>query len=81
MSHHVGLLHGDLLDSLEITDPIVEGINDNNIRHVWDSVPGIAYIFIVLLETLIMLLLDSLQGFWSGGMLVCAWEVPDELVI
>jgi hypothetical protein len=42
IGHHLGLFHGDLLHRLDITDPVVEGINDLNVLDVRDSVPGIA---------------------------------------
>jgi hypothetical protein len=62
ISHRSRLLHGDLLNSLDIIDPIMEDIDDLNVRDVWDSVPGIAETFHVTLKAFIMLLLDSLQG-------------------
>jgi hypothetical protein len=41
IGHHSGLIHGDLLNSLDITNLIVEGINDIDVLDVQDSVPGI----------------------------------------
>jgi hypothetical protein len=38
----------------------MEGIDDLNILNMWDSILGIAKMFHVILNTLIMLLLDSL---------------------
>jgi hypothetical protein len=43
----------------------MKGIDDLDVLNVWDSVPGIAEIFYVILETFIMLLFDSLQNFSS----------------
>jgi hypothetical protein len=65
IGHHFELLHGNLLDSLNIADPITEGVDDFDALDVRDSVPSIAEIFHVLLETFIRLLLDRLQGFSS----------------
>jgi hypothetical protein len=56
----------------------MKGIDDLDVLNVWDSVPGIAEIFYVILETFIMLLFDSLQNFSSRRTLVCALEVTDE---
>jgi hypothetical protein len=45
---------------------------------VRDSITSIAEMLDVAVETLIMLLLDSLEGLNSRWMLVCVLEVPDE---
>jgi hypothetical protein len=34
INHYFGLLHGDLLDSLDIADPITEGMDDLNVLDV-----------------------------------------------
>jgi hypothetical protein len=60
IDHHSGLLHGDHLHSLDITDSITEGINDLDVLNVRDVVPGIVEIFYVVPEALIMFLLDGL---------------------
>jgi hypothetical protein len=60
IGHHFGLLHGDLLNSLDIIHPITKSIDNLNVLDVRDSLPGIAKIFHVVLKTLIMLLLDGL---------------------
>jgi hypothetical protein len=73
-----GVLH-DLLDSLDIIDPILEGIDDFNVLDVLDSVPDITKIFYVVSEDLIVLLLDGLQSFSCGWTLVCALKFSDEL--
>jgi hypothetical protein len=56
------LLHGNLLNSLNIADPITEGIDDFDVLDVRDNVPGVVEMFHVVLEAFIMLLLDNLQG-------------------
>jgi hypothetical protein len=78
IGHCLRLLHGDLLHSLDITDPVVEGIDDLDILDVWDSIPGIAKIFPVVPETFIMLFRDGLQGLCYKWMHVCAMQVPTE---
>jgi hypothetical protein len=78
IGHHFGLLCGNLLDSLDIAGPITKGIDDLNVLDVQDSIFGVAETFHIIPEALFMLLFDSLQGFSSGWMLVCALEVADE---
>jgi hypothetical protein len=56
------LLHGNLLNSLNIADPITEGIDDFDVLDVRDNVPGVVEMFHVVLEAFNMLLLDNLQG-------------------
>jgi hypothetical protein len=72
ISHHLGLLHGDLLHSLDVTNSVVEGVNDLDVLDVRDSVPGIAKMFHVVLKALIMLLSDGIQSLNSRWMLVRA---------
>jgi hypothetical protein len=55
-----GLFHCDLLNSLDITDPVAEGIDDLDVLNVRDSIPSIAEMFHVILEAFMMLLLASL---------------------
>jgi hypothetical protein len=62
----------------DVTDPVTEGIDDLDVLYVWDSIPGIAEIFHVIPEAFIMLLLDGVQSFNGGWMLICALEVVDE---
>jgi hypothetical protein len=38
IGHHFGLLHGDLLYSLDVTDSVMEGIDNFDVLDVWDSV-------------------------------------------
>jgi hypothetical protein len=56
----------------------VKGIDDLDVLDVRDSIPGVAEIFHVVLETFIMLLSDGLQGLCCRQMLVCALEVLNE---
>jgi hypothetical protein len=42
---------------------------------VWD---GIAEMLDIIMETLIMILLDGLEGLDSRWTLICALKVPDE---
>jgi hypothetical protein len=78
MDHHSELLHGDLLHSFDVTDSIKESIDDLDVLDVQDDVPGIAKMFYVTPEALIMLLLDGLQSLSSRWTFVCTLEVPNE---
>jgi hypothetical protein len=78
ISHHLGLLHGDLLHGLDVTDYISKGINDLNVLDVRDSVPDITEMFHVVLKALIILLSDGLVSLSSRWTLVRSLEVPDE---
>jgi hypothetical protein len=78
IGHHFWLLHGYLLHNLDITDPVTEGVDDLNVLDVRDSIPGIADMFHVVLKTLIRLLLDGFEGFYSRWTLVRALKVSNE---
>jgi hypothetical protein len=78
IGHCSGLLHGDLLHSLDVTDPITEGIDDLDVLDVLDSIPGVAKMFHMVSEALIMLLHDGLQGLSSRWTLVCTLKGTDE---
>jgi hypothetical protein len=78
ISHYFGLLHGYLFHSLDIADAITEGVDDLDVLDVRDGIPGIAKTLDVIVETLIMLLLDGLEGLDSRWTLICALEVFDE---
>jgi hypothetical protein len=78
ISHHFGLLHGYLFYSFDIADAIMEGVNDLDVLDVRDAIFGIAEMLDIIVETLIMLLLDGLEGLNSRWMLIGALEVPDE---
>jgi hypothetical protein len=67
-----------LFHSLDIADSIMEGVDDLNVLDVRNSILGIVEMLDVVAETLIMLLLDGLEGLSSGWMLVCALEVLNE---
>jgi hypothetical protein len=73
-----GLLYDNLLDNLDITDPIMKGIYDLNVLNVRDSVPDIAETFHIIPKALIVVMLDGFHGFSGGWILVRALEVPDE---
>jgi hypothetical protein len=62
IGHHLRLLHGNLLHNLDVTDSVVESVNDLDVLDILDSVPGIAEIFHVVPEALIMLLPNGLQS-------------------
>jgi hypothetical protein len=67
---------------LQLTHPlcptVTEGIDDLDILDIRNSIPSIAEMFHVVLETLIMLLSDGLQGLCCRWMLVRAPKVPSE---
>jgi hypothetical protein len=60
IEHYLGLLHGDLLHSLDITNPITGGIDDLDVLDVRDIVSAIVEICHIVSEALIMLLPDGL---------------------
>jgi hypothetical protein len=78
IGHHLGLLHGDLLHSLDVTDSITKGVDILDVLDIWDDIPSIAEIFHIVPEALIMLFPGGLQSLSSRWMLVHIMEVPDE---
>jgi hypothetical protein len=56
----------------------MEGVNNFVVMDVRDVVSGIAETLDIITETLIMLLLDGLEGLGSRLMLIGALEVPGE---
>jgi hypothetical protein len=56
----------------------MEDVNDLDVLDVWDVVSGIAKMLDIITETLIILLLDGLEGLSSRRTLIGALEVPDE---
>jgi hypothetical protein len=78
INHHLWFLHGYLLHSLDIVDTITEGVDDLNVLDVRDSTPGIVEMIDVVAGTLILLLLDGLEGLSSRRTLLCALKVSDE---
>jgi hypothetical protein len=65
IGHCFGLLHCYLFHGFEIADAISEGINNLNVLDVRDVVSGIAEMLDMITKTLIVLLLDGLEGL--GG--------------
>jgi hypothetical protein len=75
IGHRFELLHHYLFHSFEIADAITEGVNNLDVLDVRDVISGIAEPLDIITETLIVLLLDGLDGRWT---LIGALEVPDE---
>jgi hypothetical protein len=71
-------LHSYLFHSFNIADAIMEGVNDLNVLNVRDVISGIAEMLDIIVKTLIMLLLDGLEGLGSRRTPIGALEVPDE---
>jgi hypothetical protein len=76
--HHLGLLHGDLLHSLDTTNSVVEGVDDLDVLDILDSVLCIVELFHVVPSAFNMLLHVGLQSLNSRWTLVHALVVPDE---
>jgi hypothetical protein len=75
---HFGLLHLYLFHGFEIADAISEGVNNLDVLDVWDVISGITEMLNIITETLIVLLLDGLEGLGGRWTLIGALEVPDE---
>jgi hypothetical protein len=56
----------------------MKGVNNLDVLDVWDAISGIAETLDIITETLIMLLLDDLEGLIGRWTLIGALEVPDE---
>jgi hypothetical protein len=67
-----------LFHSFDIADAIMEVVDDLDVLDVWDAISGIAETLDIIVKTLIMLLLDGLEGLGSRWMLIGALEVFDE---
>jgi hypothetical protein len=78
IGHRLGHLHGDLLHNLDIADSIAEGVDDLDVLDIRDSIHGVAKIFHIVPEALIILLHDGLESLSSRWTLVHALEVSDE---
>jgi hypothetical protein len=78
INHRFGLLHGYLFHSFNITDAIMEDVNDFDVLDVWDAISGIVETLDIITETLIMLLLNGLEGLDNRRTLIGALKVPDE---
>jgi hypothetical protein len=55
IGHSFGLLHGNLLHSLDVANFVTKNIDNLDVLDIRDSVTGVAEIFHVVPETLIML--------------------------
>jgi hypothetical protein len=80
IDYRLWLLHDNLLNSFDVADPIVKGIDDLDVLDIRDSIPNITETFHVVPETLIMLLPDGLQGLYCRWTLVRALKVSNEHV-
>jgi hypothetical protein len=78
IGHRFGLLHRYLFHSFEIADALTEDINNLDVLDVRDVISGIAEMLDIIMETLIVLLLDGLEGLGGRWMLIGSLEVPDE---
>jgi hypothetical protein len=78
IGRHFGLLHRYLFHGFEIADAISEGINNLDVLNVRDVISGIAEKFNIITETLVMLLLDGIEGLGGRWTLIGALEVFDE---
>jgi hypothetical protein len=56
----------------------MEGVDDLNVLDVEDSVPGITETFDIIAKTLVMSLLDSLEGLSSRCTLIHALKVSNK---
>jgi hypothetical protein len=78
IGYRFGLLHRYLFHSFEIADAISEGVNNPNVLDAQDVISGIAETLDIIMETLIVLLLDGLEGLGGRWTLIGALEVSDE---
>jgi hypothetical protein len=72
------LLYRYLLHDFEIIDAISEGVNNFDVLDIRDAISGIVETLDIITETLIMLLLDGLEGLGGRWTLIGGLEVPDE---
>jgi hypothetical protein len=78
ISNRFGLLHRYLFNGFEIANAISEGVNNLDALDVRDVISGIAKMLDIITETLIVLMLDGLEGLGGRWTLIGALEVPDE---
>jgi hypothetical protein len=78
ISHHFELLHCYLFHSFEIADAIMKCVNNLNVLDVRDVVSAITEMLDIITETLIVLLLDGLEGLGGRWTLIGVLEVPDD---
>jgi hypothetical protein len=79
MGHIVSRSHKKLLYSsyfCYFADAITEDINNLDVLDVRDAISDIAEMLDIIMETLIVLLLDGLEGLGGRWMLIGALEVP-----
>jgi hypothetical protein len=62
INYCLAFFHDDLLHGLNVTDSVVEDIDDLDVLNVRDSVPDIVEMFHIVSEALIMLLPDGLES-------------------
>jgi hypothetical protein len=78
IGHRFGLLHRYLFHGFEIVDAISEGVNKLDVLDVRGAISGIAETFDIIMETLVVLLLDGLEGLGGRWTLIGVLEVLDE---
>jgi hypothetical protein len=78
ISNCFGFLHGYLFHSFNITDAIMEGVNDLDVLNVWNVISSIAETLDIITETLIMLLLYGLEGLGNRRALIGVLKVLNE---
>jgi hypothetical protein len=78
IGHCFGLLHCYLFHSFEIADAITKGINILDALDVRAAISGIAEMLDIIMETLIVLLLDGLEGLSGRWTFIGALEAPDD---
>jgi hypothetical protein len=78
IGHRFGLLHRYLFHGFEIADAISDGVNNINVLDVRDTISSVAETLDIITETLIVLLLDGLEGLGGRWTLIGALEVPNE---
>jgi hypothetical protein len=76
IGHHLRLFHDDLLHSLDITDPVTEGVDDLDVLNIRDIISGVAETFDVVPKTLIMLLPDGFMASVVDGRSYVPWKFP-----
>jgi hypothetical protein len=78
IGHHFGFLHCYLFHSFEIAYAIAKGVNNLDVLNVRDVNSCIAETLDIIIKTLIMLLLDGLEGLGGRWTLIGALKVFDE---
>jgi hypothetical protein len=78
ISHCFGLLYCYFFHSFEIADAITEGVNNLDVLNVRGAVSGIVEMHDIIMESLIVFLLDGLEGLGGRWTLIGALKVSDE---